>query len=340
MSRSSRAFSFEQATPHPFHTKILRKPIAILVPAHNESAGLRSTLEDIKPQLLAGDRLLVVADNCTDDTAAVAAAAGAEVIVRNDPATPGKGYALDFGIKHLGLNPPEIVIVIDADCKAADGAIDRLATTCAATNRPVQALYLMSAPDESPVKYHVAEFAWRVKNWVRPLGLKALGLPCQLMGSGMAFPWQVIRAANLAHGSIVEDMKLGLELAQAGTPPLFCPAAKITSHFPWSTEGAESQRKRWEEGHIGMILTAVPRFFCTAICRRNVGLFALALDLIVPPLSLLVLLVIGMLLITGVAVVLGCRFCSFVYKHGFFFGFGRECFSRLDKIRARCPAAQ
>ena len=224
-----------------FHSrKELRKSVAILVPAHNESAGIQSTLDNIKPQLLPGDRLLVVADNCTDDTAAVATRAGAEVIIRNDPETLGKGYALDFGIKHLELNPPEIVIFIDADCKAAEGAIDRLAATCAATNRPVQALYLMSAPDGSPVKYHVAEFAWRVKNWVRPLGLNALNLPCQLMGSGMAFPWEVIRAANLAHGSIVEDMKLGLELAQSGTPPLFCPAAKITSHFPSSAAGAEA----------------------------------------------------------------------------------------------------
>ena len=193
--------------------KKLRKSVAVLVPAHNESAGIRSTLDSIKPQLLLGDRLLVVADNCTDDTPAVAACGGAEVIVRNDPAALGKGYALHFGINHLELSPPEIVIVIDADCTAAESTIDRLAATCAAANRPVQALYLMTAPDGSPVNYHVAEFAWRVKNWVRPSGLNALNLPCQLMGSGMAFPWKVLRAANLAHGSIVEDLKLGLELA-------------------------------------------------------------------------------------------------------------------------------
>ena len=64
---------------------------------------------------------------------------------------------------------------------------------------------------------------------------------------------------------------------------------------------------RWEKGHIGMILTEMPRFFYMAIWRRNLGLFALTLDLVVPPLSLLVLLVIGMLLVTGVAVLLGCR---------------------------------
>ena len=285
--------------------KDFRQRIAILVPAHNESAGLRPTLENIKAQLRAGDRLLVVADNCSDDTAAVATVAGAETIVRNDPTRLGKGYALDFGIRHLDFDPPAIVIVIDADCSVAEGAIDQLATTCAATHRPVQALNLMTAPDESPIKYHVAEFAWRVKNWVRPSGLNALNLPCQLMGTGMAFPWELIRSVNLAHGSTVEDVRLGLDFAQAGRPPLFCPSAGVMSHFPWSVEGAKSQRKRWEEGHIRMILTAVPPLLYNAIRRGNLGLLALTFDLVVPPLSVLVVLVTGMFFVAGTAAMLG-----------------------------------
>ena len=60
------------------------KKVAVIIPAHNESAGIVPTIEDIKPQLKPGDRLIVVADNCTDDTAAVASSAGAEVIPRND----------------------------------------------------------------------------------------------------------------------------------------------------------------------------------------------------------------------------------------------------------------
>ena len=89
--------------------------------------------------------------------------------------------------------------MIDADCRLAEGAVDQLTTTCLTTGRPVQALYLMTAPEGSAINQQIAEFAWRVKNWVRPLGLSALASPCQLMGTGMAFPWQVIRSADLAH---------------------------------------------------------------------------------------------------------------------------------------------
>lgn len=63
----------------------------------------------------------MVADNCTDDTARLASAAGAEVIERHDALLRGKGYALDFGVRHLAQQPPDVVIVVDADCQVAEG---------------------------------------------------------------------------------------------------------------------------------------------------------------------------------------------------------------------------
>lgn len=279
--------------------------VGVLVPAHNESIGLRPTLEDIKAQLQHEDRLVVVADNCIDDTAAIARAAGAEVVERHQPTRIGKGFALDFGLKQFRRDPPAVVIVIDADCRLAVDTIARLALTCATTQRPVQALDLMTAPDESSVNYRVAEFAWRVKNWVRPLGLHALGLPCQLMGTGMAFPWDIIRSADLATTSIVEDLKLGLDLTEQGAAPLFCPSAVVKSQFPMSAEGAEKQRKRWEEGHIRMIFAKIPSGIYKAITQRNMGLLALTLDLAIPPLSLLVMLLAVEFFFAGLAALFG-----------------------------------
>jgi cellulose synthase/poly-beta-1,6-N-acetylglucosamine synthase-like glycosyltransferase len=282
-----------------------RQRIAVLVPAHNESSGLLATLEDIQAQLKAGDRLLVVADNCTDDTATVAAAAGAEVTERHEQTKIGKGYALAWGIRYLSADPPQIVIMIDADCRVASETLDRLAGACMATNQPVQSLYLMTAPDHSPIEQQIAIFAFRVKNWVRPLGLRALNLPCQLMGTGMAVPWKIISSADLATGAVVEDLKLGLELAQMGHPPLFCPSAHVDSQFPSSVKGVQSQRKRWEQGHIGVVITILPKLAFESLAKRNLALMALTLDAAVPPLTLLGMLIVAMVVLSTLGVLVG-----------------------------------
>jgi cellulose synthase/poly-beta-1,6-N-acetylglucosamine synthase-like glycosyltransferase len=267
-----------------------RPSLAILMPAHDEAAVIRTTIAGVTAQLMMGDRLLVVADNCSDTTASVAESAGAEIIERQDQAHRGKGYALDYGVRYLASAPPEVVIIIDADCGIKNGAIDYLARTALNTGRPIQARYLMHAPAGGRVMQRIAEFAWIVKNFVRPLGFYRLGLPCHLMGTGMAFPWQIISKAALANGHIVEDLKLGMDLAKLGTPPLFCPEAEVFSYFPISRKGVSSQRTRWEHGHISMILNNALNLVGTGIIKRNTALLALALDLCVPPVALLSLL--------------------------------------------------
>lgn len=297
-------------------TTARRPRLAVLVPAHNEAAGIAATLIALRPQLHREDRLLLVADNCSDDTALQAEAAGAEVVRREDAARRGKGYALDYGLRYLAADPPSLVVVMDADCEAEPGAIDRLARRSAATGRPVQALYLMDAgagpAGGVPTMAAIAAFAWIVRNRVRPLGCLRLGLPCQLMGTGMALPWSLLQGVSLADGHIVEDIKLGLNLAEADAAPLFCPEARVRSRFPESTEGRRHQRRRWEHGHLGMMLGAVPGYLWRGLRRRNWALFALALDLCIPPLALLVLVILGALttataawFMTGVTMPLG-----------------------------------
>ena len=280
----------ERTPPEVAPVSPVRPKIAVLVPAHNEAAGIAATLQTIVAQLKPGDRVLVVADNCVDATAEAAAAAGAEVVERRDAARRGKGYALDFGVRHLAATPPEVVVVVDADCVVEPGCLQTIASLSAAIARPVQALYLMHAPAEAGLKMRVAAFAWALRNHARALGYRRLGLPCQLMGTGMAFPWPLIEAAPLASGHIVEDMCLGLDLAMAGAPPLFCAETRVTSWFPGDAVGIADQRTRWEEGHLSVIAKQAPRALWRAIVDRRLDLVAMVFDLCVPPLTIFVLL--------------------------------------------------
>ncbi len=277
--------------------------IAVIMPAHNEGRGLRPTLMQALAQLGPEDRVLVVADNCSDDTAAQAREFDVTVVERFHATERGKGYALDFGVRALEAlalkegQAPDVVVILDADCTLGPQLLPRIAAVAHGTGRPVQATYLMEAANSS-LKARVAEFAMRVKNLVRPRGMHQLGLPCGLYGTGMAFPWEVAVKAPLASGHLAEDMQLGVRLAQLGAPPLLCEDAKVTSVFANSQEGEASQRTRWEHGHLAMLVGEGPGLLWRSMRPGRGAQLLQVLDMLVPPLALLAMTLVGWAAVT------------------------------------------
>jgi cellulose synthase/poly-beta-1,6-N-acetylglucosamine synthase-like glycosyltransferase len=268
-----------------------RLPVAVLVPAHNEELSIAKTLSSIIPQLKATDRLIVIADNCSDRTADIARQTGAEVTIRTEPSLRGKGYALEHGLEFLEqTHPPDVVVFVDADCQLEHDCIDRLARRCSQSMRPVQAAYLMNPPRPPQKMASMVAFAWKVKDFVRPLGWYRLGFPCQLAGSGMAFPWQVVRSTNLGTSHLAEDLKQGLDLALIGKFPLFCPDAIVTSDVITGGQVSRAQRARWEHGSLETAAHYFPRLLIRFLKTWNFSIVGMAMDLAVPPLALLALL--------------------------------------------------
>lgn len=263
-----------------------RPTCAVLIPAHNEEQGIAATVRNVREQLATGERILVVADNCADATAEIARNEGAEIVERTDSVNRGKGFALDCGLNVLDANPPAIVVVVDADCELGTGALDALIRQAAQTGRPAQGIYLIGTGKENDPRRRLSAFAVLLKNKIRPLGLYQLGLPSLLTGTGMAFPWNVIRSAQLGTGNIVEDMKLGVDLALAGCPPRLCPEAELSGAAAPDRGSAIKQRTRWEHGHVQTLIRFAPRLIAAGIIRVRPSLFGLGLELSVPPLSL------------------------------------------------------
>ncbi len=157
--------------------------VAVLIPAHNEGAGIKPTIDDVKRQLRPGDRLLIVADNCTDETASIAAASGAEVSVREDQTRIGKGYALAWGIRHLAAEPPDIVIVIDADCRVSSYN-EKTVPTMLHIRAPGSRV-LFDGCRSPPVNQQVAQFVWLVRNQGSPAWASQVQSAVPLMGSSV-----------------------------------------------------------------------------------------------------------------------------------------------------------
>jgi cellulose synthase/poly-beta-1,6-N-acetylglucosamine synthase-like glycosyltransferase len=260
----------------------------IVVPAHNEQAILRERLSSLNEAAEGRARVLVIADNCTDSTADIAREVGAEVIERVDATRRGKGFALDFAKRHLGLDPPDVVLVIDADCATDSKSLDRLIAACVSTGGPCQATNIQVPAQHSSPAVQLSTFAFFIKNVIRQRALQRLARRVQLLGTGMAFPWPIFAQACLATGDIVEDLKLGQQLTARGYAPRLVEDATI-----WSSAESEkntlSQRSRWEGGYLRIAFRLAPSLFARSLARSDWRRVWAAIDLMIPPIALLVL---------------------------------------------------
>ncbi|MDZ7923092.1 MAG: glycosyltransferase family 2 protein [Marinagarivorans sp.] len=261
---------------------------AIIIPAHNEAQVIEKTLTQLMLSVSDNDRVIVVADNCSDDTAALASQFNCIVLERIDLNNRGKGFALAHGLASLSDNPPDVVVFVDADCDADVGVIARLKKEAMLLMAPVQATYLLTAPIEPTAKTRVSAFAIYIKNYIRPMGLSRLGGSVPITGSGFAVPYAFLASVQLASGEIVEDMKLGIDLLLAGHKTCFSPSLCISSVLPVGDVVANVQRERWEHGHLSMVFKYAPPLFVQGFSQGSGTVLLTALDMCILPLTLLV----------------------------------------------------
>ncbi len=284
-----------------------RSTAAILMPAHNEAGGIARIIAKLRPSLDETIHLIVVADNCTDDTAQLAREAGATVIERHDAALRGKGHALAFGREWLRAQAtplPDCVVVLDADCEISRDALRLLVETAHTSQRPVQSCYLLrSSPDDGAMT-QISNFAILIKNRVRQRGAAALGAPAILGGTGMAFAWPVIADAPLATSHLVEDLVLGIDYARKGKAPIYLEQAAT-----WSDAAGQqdtlTQRTRWEHGYVHTALRHGLPLALSGVAKFRPALLWCGLSLLVPPLALLMSLSIAALALAAVLALLG-----------------------------------
>jgi cellulose synthase/poly-beta-1,6-N-acetylglucosamine synthase-like glycosyltransferase len=274
-----------------------RTSAVIVVPAHDEAIVIGESLRRLKDALGPRMRVLVVADNCTDGTAERAREVGVEVIERIDPDRRGKGHALAFAADHLAKSPPDVFVVLDADC-AIDRASLQALVSSAASGRPSQTINLLRPDETGTPLVQLSTFAFVLKNLVRQRGLQRLAGRVHLTGTGMAIPYRLFRASSEVRFSIVEDLALGLELSARGSPPQL-----VTDAVVWSggstEEGTLIQRRRWEGGFLATAFRYGPRLILRSLARGDVRGLLAGLDLLIPPLALFVLLNLVVLLLAA-----------------------------------------
>lgn len=258
----------------------------VLIPAHNEVAGIARTVAALRATTDPAIELLVVADNCSDDTATEARRVGARVVERHDPSARGKGYALAFGRDAMGASPPDCVVVVDADCSVAGEGVAGLARAAIASGRACQSCNLQLPDLTAAPTAQISSFAFLVKNLVRQRGMVRIGGVAAMTGTGMAVPWQMFAHAPLASAALAEDMSLGVWLTRNGNPPTFVESVEIWSDAA-SGGALLTQRNRWERGFLAVARHSALPLIAQGLARGSRSRLWLGLHILVPPLALL-----------------------------------------------------
>jgi 1,2-diacylglycerol 3-beta-glucosyltransferase len=278
--------------------------IAIVVPAHNERDGIAATVTSLASLDYPHSKrqIIVVADNCTDDTAAVASTAGATVWERTDANLRGKGHALRWAFDRLLADGwADAVVVVDADTLVDGSFLQHVAGHLVAGSLVVQADYRVRNPEAS-WRTRLVDVAFTANHLIRSSGRARLGVSAGLRGNGMAFSCQALEKVPYDAFSAVEDLEYGIHLGQAGVRVDFCDATFVGGDMPSNADGAHSQRVRWELGRASIRRQHGASLARTAVRRRDPLLADLAVDLYVPPLA-----TVAALLGAGTAVTAGAR---------------------------------
>lgn len=259
----------------------------VVVPAHDEEAGIERTVRNLSaldyPQSLR--RIVVVADNCTDATAERARAAGALVLERTDAVRRGKGYALEHAFAwSLAEGRADAVVVVDADTVVSPGLLHAFAARLERGAQAVQAEYGVQNPHAS-WRTRLLTIAFALFHDVRSRSRERLGLSCGLRGNGMCFTLPLLRQVPHDAFSVVEDVEYGLRLGAAGHRVHYAGEVQVLGEMVAGEQGSRSQRRRWEGGRLALMRQHGLPLLRRGLAQRSLLRVDLALDILVPPLS-------------------------------------------------------
>ena len=273
----------------------------VIVPAHDEAAGIGKTISSLKrlswPS--ARYRIVVVADNCTDATASISREAGATVLERQDLTRRGKGYALAHAFtwsRSAGI--ADAVAVVDADSVVSANLLESFATRIEAGACALQAHYgVLNATDSWRTR--LMAIALGSYHKLRSRARERLGLSCGIRGNGWCVTHALLDKIPYRSFSLTEDVEFGVDLGLAGYRVAYCDESHVDGEMVTSEHAARSQRQRWEGGRIRLIREKVPALLRAAVARRSLVCLDLALDLLVLPLSYVVVNVVGIIAIAA-----------------------------------------
>lgn len=275
--------------------------LVLLIFARDEAPVLERSLMALTAAVGPSDQVHVVADQCQDATADIAARFAAIVHVRTDGGPPGKGPALRWWLEQTRntLSPEQSIVILDADTRLAPDFMCAIRRRLAQGEPVIQASI---APDVGAggTVARLAAFSEIVEQQVFDAWCARLNWPVRLRGTGMAFRRWALEQAGRCLQTAAEDLELTLLLTSERIPITFARETYVIDPKPQDASGAARQRARWLKGQF-QVLGAYPRLVLQLLMLGPPG-WTLLSSALLKPKSLLVPLKILLTLLACLAV--------------------------------------
>jgi cellulose synthase/poly-beta-1,6-N-acetylglucosamine synthase-like glycosyltransferase len=261
------------------------------------------TIESLLGQRYPGERFTVhvIADNCTDATAEIAAAYPVEVHERLAPDERGKGQALRWLLGQLKDDERiDAFVFVDADTVMDGNFLEAADRRLRSSQDVIQASYRVRDPASHPL-VGLRALAFALFHDLRGRGKAALGLSCGLWGNGMVLSRAIVAQIPWQSFTAVEDAEQHLKMLLQGSKVTFMQEARVYGYMPSSFGAARQQQTRWEGGRLTLVRRYGRQLLAAGWRRRSPALAAALLDLALPPLSVLIMFSAGLLLLAALA---------------------------------------
>jgi cellulose synthase/poly-beta-1,6-N-acetylglucosamine synthase-like glycosyltransferase len=254
-----------------------RKPenkFAIIIPAHDEEKVISKLINNLQkldyPRNLYD--IFVVADNCQDKTAGLARQAGAIVLERSNLKYKGKGYALKFAFKRLGLitgnTNYDAVVIFDADNLVKENFLMVMNSRLLKGEKIIQAYVDAKNPTDNWVSATFSMMFW-INDRYNLLSRYNIGLSAVLMGTGMCISTDTLAKTGWNTTTLTEDLEYSIQALFQGIKTTFAIETKIYDEKPVSFQASCRQRLRWGRGQLAVVIRYVPDLLWQGLRKKS-----------------------------------------------------------------------
>ena len=262
------------------------KKFAVFIPAHNEEIVIENIVDNLKQLDYPKDcyDIYVIADNCTDNTAAAARAAGANVLERNDNKKRGKGYALQWAFEKILYDEGsdyDGAVIFDADNLVSRNFLREMNNKLCDGHKVIQGYIDSKNPNDTWITASYSIAFWS-SNRLFQCARSFLGMSCEIGGTGFCVDVEVLKRIGWNTTCLAEDLEFTMKLMLNNIKVGWAHEAIVYDEKPLTLAQSWRQRRRWMQGFADVCSRYFVRLFIKGMRDRNAALIDCAVYTLQP----------------------------------------------------------